>query len=107
MIDPLHGWNCSYKPQFIGFITTMILVVAAYRIVTHYELSDSLLFSTIGTIAILQALVQFFFFLHLGLESKPRWGMLTFLFTVLVIFIVIGGSLWIMSNLNYDLMMRH
>lgn len=104
MIDTFHGWSRSYKPQFLGFIVSLVLTLAVYRIVTHYQLSDFLLYLTIFGAAVLQALAQLFFFLHLGLESKPHWGMITFLFTILVVFIIIGGSLWIMNNLNYDLM---
>lgn len=104
MIDAHHGWNASHKPQYVGFIMSVVLTLAAYRIVVHHELSDSLLTLTIVGFAFLQALIQLVFFLHLGLESKPHWGMITFLFTVLVVVIVIGGSLWIMDNLNYDLM---
>ena len=104
MIDSHHGWNASFKPQFIGFVISFMLVVAAYRIVVHYQLTEGLLIATICILAFLQALAQLVFFMHLGLESKPHWGMITFLFTVLVALIVIGGSLWIMSNLNYNLM---
>ncbi len=104
MLDAHHGWNKSYKPQYLGFVTSVLLTAAAYRIVTHNELSDSLLILTVFLLAIIQALLQMFFFLHLGMESKPHWGMITFLFTVLVVVVIIGGSLWIMSNLNYDLM---
>jgi cytochrome o ubiquinol oxidase subunit IV len=104
MIDAHHGWNLSHKPQYIGFVMSVLLTVAAYRITVDHELSDSLLVLTIIGFAFLQAIIQLVFFLHLGLESKPHWGLITFLFTVLVIVIVIGGSLWIMGNLNYDLM---
>jgi cytochrome o ubiquinol oxidase subunit IV len=104
MIDLHHGWNFSYKPEFLGFVASLLLTLAAYRIVTHAELSNSLLTLTIFGLGLFQALVQFFFFLHLGMEAKPQWGLITFLFTTLVVIIVIGGSLWIMSNINYDLM---
>jgi cytochrome o ubiquinol oxidase subunit IV len=104
MIDAHHGWNASYKPQYLGLVLSLILTIAAYRIVTHYDLTEQLLTLTIVGLGLLQVITQLFFFLHLGLESKPHWGMVTFIFTVLVIGIVIGGSLWIMSNLNYDLM---
>jgi cytochrome o ubiquinol oxidase operon protein cyoD len=104
MIDAHHGWNASFKPQFLGFVMSVMLTVAVYRIVTHHELTGSLLSLTIFGFAFLQAIIQLVFFLHLGLESKPHWGLITFLFTVLVVAIVIGGSLWIMSNLDYDLM---
>lgn len=104
MIDPRHGWNVSFKPQFIGFTSSLILTLAAYRIVGGHHLAGDLLVYTIFGLAVIQALVQLVFFLHLGLESKPHWNMITFLFTVMVILIIIGGSIWIMDNLNYNLM---
>ncbi len=104
MIDPHHGWNASFKPQHIGFVLSLILTLSAYRIVTHYHLTHWILTLTIFGIAISQALLQLVFFLHVGMESKPHWSTITFLFTALVIFLVIGGSLWIMNNLDYNLM---
>ena len=104
MIDPTHGWNASYKPQYIGFVLSLALLVAAYRFAMLHEFSSTFLVITLLGIAIIQAVVQFIFFMHIGLESKPHWNTITLLFTVLVIFIVIGGSVWIMSNLNYNLM---
>lgn len=104
MIDPHHGWNASFKPQYIGFVISLILTLAAFRIVSHYHLTNWLLTLTIFGLAITQALAQLVFFLHLGLESKPHWNTITFLFTVMVILIVIGGSLWIMTHLDYNLM---
>jgi cytochrome o ubiquinol oxidase subunit IV len=104
MIDPHHGWNASLKPQFIGFVLSFVLIIAAYRIVTHHHLSGISLSLTIFGVAITQAIIQLVFFLHLGLESKPHWNTITFFFTLLVIVLIIGGSLWIMHNINYDLM---
>lgn len=104
MIDPHHGWNASLKPQFIGFISSLVLLIAVYRIIMHHHLSDALLYATISGAAIAQALLQLVFFMHLGLETKPRWNSITFFFAVLVILLIIGGSLWIMNNINYNLM---
>jgi cytochrome o ubiquinol oxidase operon protein cyoD len=104
MIDPRHGWNASYKPHFLGFVMSFLLIVAVYRIVMDHELRDALLVTTVVVFTVLSALIQLVFFLHLGMESKPHWFMMTFLFSALVIVIVIGGSLWIMNNINYDLM---
>jgi cytochrome o ubiquinol oxidase operon protein cyoD len=108
MIDPHHGWNKSHKPQFIGFVTSLLLTLAVYQIVTLHQVTGSLLTWTIVLFAIFQILLQLFFFLHVGMEAKPQWGLVTFLFTTLVIVIVVGGSIWIMNNINYDLMpMEH
>lgn len=104
MIDMHHGWNASLKPQFIGFIASVILIVATYHFVKHSELSNFALTATIFGSAIAQALIQLVFFMHLGFESKPHWNTITFFFTLLVIILIIGGSVWIMNNINYNLM---
>lgn len=105
MIDQHHGWNASLKPSFLGFILSLLLTVAVFRIVFNNHLSDWALTWTIFGFGTLQAMIQLIFFLHLGLESKPRWNTMSFLFMVLVMFIVIGGSMWIMYNLNYNVML--
>ncbi|MCB1110088.1 MAG: cytochrome o ubiquinol oxidase subunit IV [Chlamydiia bacterium] len=104
MIDQHHGWNVSLKPVWIGFILSLVLVFAAYRIVDHYHLKHELLMTTIVLIGCVTAIIQLIFFLHLGLEEKPRWNLLMFVFGVVLIIVLIGGSLWIMNNLNYNVM---
>ncbi|MCX6990899.1 MAG: cytochrome o ubiquinol oxidase subunit IV [Chlamydiae bacterium] len=106
MIDRHHGWNVSYKPAILGFIFSLILIAAMYRFAIHHNLSGGAFSWTIFGFGITMALVQLVFFLHIGMESKPHWNVITFAFTVLVIAIVIGGSIWIMNNLDYNLMPR-
>ncbi len=105
MIDQHHGWYKSYKPLAIGYTLSLLLVVAAYRFLTRYHLTHTHLVVTLFAFCIIQAIIQLVFFLHLGIESKPRWNLMTFLFAVIVIVIVVGGSMWIMSNLRYNLML--
>ncbi len=108
MIDSHHGWNTSTKPQWLGYVFSLILIIASYRIAVYGHLSDGALMWALSGMAFAQSLVQLFFFFHLGLESSPKWNLISFLFTALVIAIVIGGSLWIMIHLNYNLMpMEH
>lgn len=104
MIDIEHGWNASYKPQFLGFVMSFVLTMASYLIVRNHHLSGGELTLAIFGFALAQALIQLVFFLHLGMESKPHWNTIMFSFALLVILIIIGGSLWIMNNLNYNLM---
>lgn len=104
MIDQHHGWNVSFKPIWIGFIISLVLVLAAYRIVDHYHLTQGLLISSIISIGCVLAVIQLIFFLHLGLEEKPRWNLWIFVFGAVLILCIILGTLWIMSNLNYNVM---
>jgi cytochrome o ubiquinol oxidase subunit IV len=104
MIDQHHGWNLSFKPLILGFVLSLISILAAYRMVAVYHLVDWALTVTVFGLAASQAIFQLVFFLHLGLEAKPRWNVAMFLFMLLVITVVIGGSVWIMHNLNYNVM---
>lgn len=105
MIDPIHGWNVKFKPVFIGFVLSLIFLVISYFIVARYGLRDWGFYLLIFVFALLQAGVQLAYFFHIGLEAKPRWNLMIFLFMCLIIFIIIGGSLWIMYNLNYNVML--
>ena len=49
----------------------------------------------------MQFVGQLIFFMHLGRETKPRWKLAVTLMMILVVSILVGGSLWIMSNLTY------
>lgn len=95
----------SMKSYVIGFISSLVLTLAAYFAVTQSWLSGAGLIALIMGLASLQFIVQLWFFLHLGNEPKPRWKLAAFLFMFLVLVIIVGGSLWIMANLNYNMMM--
>jgi len=104
MIDTHHGWNFSFKPIFIGFVLSVIFTAAAYRIVTHYHVSKMMMTEAVVILAVAQAVLQLIFFLHLGLESKPRWNTFMFLSMLFFIVVLVAGSVWIMWHLGYNTM---
>jgi len=104
MIDPRHGWNVSFKPLIWGFVLSLVLILAAYFIVVEHLLTGWVLLTSAVVLGIIQGLVQLIFFLHLGIESKPRWNLMIFMFMVLIIIIINGGSMWIINNLDYNVM---
>lgn len=94
----------TLRPYLIGFLSSIVLTLTSFIIVIKKLLPSSAIFLTIVGFAVLQAILQLNLFLHLGKESKPRWKMMTFLFMALVLVIIFFGSLWIISNLNYNVM---
>lgn len=98
-----HG---SMKSYIFGFILSIILTLVPYYIVVNHVFDTPIVAISITVLAILQLLVQVIFFLHLNSESKPRWNLMAFNFTVLVVAILVAGSLWIMVNLNYHMMIH-
>lgn len=102
--DTHHGTVTSY---IIGFALSVAFTLLAFYIATSNGLARSSAFLLIIILAVAQLLVQLFFFLHMGKESKPRWNLMMFYFMVGVIGIIVIGSLWIMHNLDYNMMPEH
>ena len=55
-------------------------------------------------LAFAQIGVHLVFFLHLGSGSDNTNNILALAFGVLVVFLVIGGSIWIIANLNENML---
>lgn len=94
----------TFKSYILGFLLSVLLVVLSYVFVANDLLPKNALISITVILALLQMIVQFIFFLHLGKETKPRWNVMAFLFMLLVVAIVVIGSLWIMHHLDYNMM---
>lgn len=95
--------NISLRSYIIGFVTSIALTLGAYALVVSDALARAETLTVIVVLALLQIAVQLVCFLHLGAETD-RWRGATFGFAALMTAIVIGGSLWIMSNLNERMM---
>lgn len=95
------GFGLSLGLTLLAFITTMMQVDSGGN---AYHKSTLLI--GLVVLAIIQLVVQLVFFFHLGHESKPRLNTISFLFMLMVVGIIGFGSLWIMYNLNYNMMPR-
>lgn len=93
-----------YWSYVIGFVVSLILTLTSYTLVRHHVLPMAGLVATIVTLAVAQLVVQLIFFLHIGEEKGARWKLVTFIFAIIVVVIVVGGSLWVMYHLNYNMM---
>ena len=54
----------------------------------------------IAAAAVLQILVHLRFFLHLNFTTTPKENLLAIAFTSVLLFLMVGGSLWIMIDLH-------
>jgi cytochrome o ubiquinol oxidase operon protein cyoD len=104
MIDAHHGWNRKIGPVLIGFVLSVLCTLGAYALAMRGDFDGNTRLGLIIGLGVLQTFFQLIFFFHLGVEEKPRWNVMMFLFMLLVVVLVIGGSIWIMNNLNYYVM---
>ncbi|HEY4516398.1 MAG TPA: cytochrome o ubiquinol oxidase subunit IV [Candidatus Paceibacterota bacterium] len=97
----------SIHSYIFGFLFSILCTGLAFGLVqwdlvTHHEiLPHGMLILVILVLAIAQLMAQLIFFLHLGKGSQSGWNATVLAFAVLIVVIVVGGSLWIMSNLTH------
>ena len=103
-IDQSGAGRGTFTSYVTGFILSVVLTGAAFWLVMNGALSKIALLVIIFAAAIAQILVHLHYFLHLGSSSTARWNILSLIFTVLIMILFVGGSLWIMHSLNYRMM---
>jgi cytochrome o ubiquinol oxidase operon protein cyoD len=93
----------SISAYVAGFGLSLLLTAAAFLLVQRHSFSHRGLVAAIAALAVLQLLVQLVFFLNLDQERRPRWNLQAAIFALTVVVIIVGGSIWIMNNLNYHM----
>jgi cytochrome o ubiquinol oxidase operon protein cyoD len=97
------GSQKTLRGYLIGFISSAALTLFAFALVHWSLLRDFHLYGALAVLALAQVVVQALCFLRLNASAEGRWNLLPFLFTLMIIVILAGGSLWIMYNLNYNM----
>lgn len=102
--ETVKEWHGTYKSYLIGFIASLVLTSISFLLIlTKYFDTTTTIFTVVG-LALVQAIFQIRYFLHLGSEPKPRWESAAFYFMVLILLIIVLGTLWIMYDLNMRMM---
>ncbi|MFS2222450.1 cytochrome o ubiquinol oxidase subunit IV [Pantoea sp. B65] len=99
--DAAHG---SLKSYMIGFVLSIILTAIPFWMVMDGAASHSTILAVVLVCAVVQVIVHLGYFLHLNTKTEDGWNMIAFVFAALIILIVVVGSIWIMWNLNYNMM---
>ncbi len=96
--------NVAYTKYIVGFVGSLMLTVAAYMLVSERYFSSDATMSAIIVLALLQFALQARLFLHVGEENRPMLMSKTFGFMVVIVTMLVAGTLWIMANLDYNMM---
>ncbi|MDN7131646.1 cytochrome o ubiquinol oxidase subunit IV [Vreelandella profundi] len=96
-----HG---TVKSYVTGLVLSLVLTIIPFGAIMFGSFSMPINVGIIAVTAILQVLVQLVMFMHLNFKSDDGWSMLSFVFTISILVLVIGGSLWIMQHLHLNMM---
>ena len=94
----------TYGSYTIGFLLSLVLTALSFALVMSGVVSRPVALAGVVAAAVVQFLVQLHYFLHLDRSSAMRWNVMAFLFTLLILILFVGGSIWIMTSLNYRMM---
>jgi len=94
----------SLRTYLTGFVLSLILTAIPFALVMSGTWSPAATLAGIFSAGLVQILVHLHYFLHLDTSSAARWNLLALIFTFLIMILFVGGTLWIMSNLNYRMM---
>lgn len=92
-----HHNHGSLKSYVIGFILSIVLTIIPLVLVMNHMLTKTALVVTIMVMAILQFVVQLFFFMHIREGEKPRYNVQTLVLGLVIVVTIVGGSIWIMA----------
>ena len=99
-----HAHTYTTQNYLVGFGLSLVTTLLAFGVVMGRWFTDeTVTLTVIIGLAIVQLSVQFVYFLHIR-GREARWNRVALAFMAGVVIIIVGGSLWIMNNLDYHMM---
>jgi len=94
----------THRVYLTGFVLALILTAIPFALVWAGVLPAGATVVVIVVAAIIQVFVHLHYFLHLNFTTTPRENLLALAFAAVLIFIMVGGSIWIMFDLHQRMM---
>jgi cytochrome o ubiquinol oxidase operon protein cyoD len=104
-MDGEEDFHVSVKGYAVGFILSVILTAIPFWLVMGKVLpspqTTALVILGFGAV---QMVVHMIYFLHMNAKVEQGWSMLALVFTVALVVIMFAGSVWVMYNMNANMM---
>ena len=99
-----HESRASYLTYTVGLGLAILATIGSFVVAQTNLLWPPGIPVGLIVLALAQIGVHLVFFLHLGSGSDNTNNILALAFGVLIVFLVITGSIWIVANLNANMM---
>ncbi len=103
MTEQTHSHN-SLGHHVAGLVICLILTAVPFGVYLWAGLPHGELMVIVGFAGVAQLLVQMHFFLGIGFSSMRQDRGVSLVFAIVLLVIMIGGTLWIMSDLGRRMM---
>jgi cytochrome o ubiquinol oxidase subunit IV len=96
-----HG---SVQSYLIGFGLSVILTAIPFGLVMSGAVPASSAIPICIGFAVTQIGVHLVYFLHMNTSPSQTWNLAAFVFTLIILVILVAGSLWVMYHLDTNMM---
>lgn len=105
-LDSDYGTGQKTLPIYIfGLVACIILSIVPYWAAKSITNNNLAIVEVVVICAIIQFLAQIICFLRLNTATlQAKMNTMSFIFTLVILFILVAGSIWIMINLDYNMM---
>ncbi|QOL79984.1 cytochrome o ubiquinol oxidase subunit IV [Pseudooceanicola spongiae] len=105
MSDHSNHSHGTMNQLMTGFVLAAILTVIPFGIILgEPDFSRYIKIGIIMGFAALQIIVHLVYFLHLNSKAEGGWTIAATILAVVILVIVLAGSLWVMHNMNENMM---
>ncbi|MCQ8278855.1 cytochrome o ubiquinol oxidase subunit IV [Acetobacteraceae bacterium KSS8] len=98
-----HDFASDLRTYLVGFALAALLSAVPFAAVALHRPRAQVLWLLIGC-GLVQLLVHFRCFLHIDLSEQKRDDLQLILFSVMIVVLMVGGTLWIMGNAHRHMM---
>jgi cytochrome o ubiquinol oxidase operon protein cyoD len=93
----------GFRSYLVGFALAGTLTAASFWVVRTHAIYGPGVSIALITLAVAQMGIHLVFFLHITTGPDNTNNVLALMFGILVVCLVVFGSLWIMTNLNHNM----
>lgn len=92
-----HQHAATIKAYATGFVLSIVLTIIPLILVLNHMLGKTALIVSILLAAVLQFVVQLFFFMHIRDGEGPRYNVMALVLGIIFVVTIVAGAIWIMS----------
>ena len=98
-----HG---SQKSYLVGFLICLVMTAASFALVMAPVFSRPATLLGLVALAVAQIIIQLVYFLHMNRSSEGGWNLASFVFTLVILAIVVALSVWIIWSMHFHMMIN-
>ncbi len=87
------------RSYLVGGALSAVLTLLAFAAVLWFDLARATPLTIVAVAGVAQLIVQVRYFLHIDLSRQKREDLQLILFSLLLLTLMAGGTIWIMGNL--------